>query len=97
MTTVAVLGARGRMGSASVAAIDAAEGLEVVAQIEVGDPLGAITDSGAEVALDFTRPDVALDHVRWCVENGVHVVVGTSGFDDARLAEVRAGCLAEDP
>jgi 4-hydroxy-tetrahydrodipicolinate reductase len=76
------------MGSTSVAAIDAADGLEVVAQIDIGDSLDAITEAGAEVALDFTQPDAALDNVRWCVEHGVNVVVGTSGFSADKLAEV---------
>ena len=89
MTRVAVLGAKGRMGSTSVQAIDAADDLEVVAQIDLDDSLEAITDAGAQVALDFTQPDVALDHVRWCVEHDVNIVVGTSGFDDARIEEVR--------
>ncbi len=89
MTRVAVLGAKGRMGSTSVQAIDDADDLEVVAQIDIDDSLEAIADAGAQVALDFTQPDVALDHVRWCVEHGVNIVVGTSGFDDARIAEVR--------
>jgi len=84
------------MGSTSVAAIDAADGLEVVAQIDVGDSLDAITDSGAEVALDFTQPDAALDNVKWCVAHGVNVVVGTSGFGGAKLEEVR-GLLRDDP
>ncbi len=88
MTRVAVLGAKGRMGSTSVAAIEAAEGLEVVAQVDVGDSLDAITAAGAEVALDFTQPDAALDNVRWCVEHGVNVVVGTSGFGADKLAQV---------
>jgi 4-hydroxy-tetrahydrodipicolinate reductase len=90
MTRVAVLGAKGRMGSESVRAINAADGLEVVAEIDQGDSLDLVTDAGAQVALDFTQPGVALDNVRWCVEHGVHVVVGTSGFDDSRVAEVRA-------
>ena len=76
------------MGSTSVAAIEAAEGLEVVAQVDVGDSLDAITAAGAEVALDFTQPDAALDNVRWCVEHGVNVVVGTSGFGADKLAQV---------
>jgi 4-hydroxy-tetrahydrodipicolinate reductase len=96
MTRVAVLGAEGRMGSTSVQAIDAAADLEVVAQVDIDDQLDAITEAEADVALDFTQPDVALDHVRWCIEHGVHVVVGTSGFDDARVAEVRE-VLGEDP
>ncbi|RLV57082.1 4-hydroxy-tetrahydrodipicolinate reductase [Aeromicrobium phragmitis] len=93
---MAVLGARGRMGSTSVGAIEAAEGLQVVAQIDAGDSLELIVENDAEVALVFTTPDVALDHVRWCVEHGVHVVVGTSGFDDAKVAQVR-DFLADAP
>lgn len=89
MTRVAVLGARGRMGSASVAAIGAADGLDVVAEVDVDDSLDRIVEAGAEVVLDFTAPAVALDHVRWCVEHGIHVVVGTSGFDDDTIATVR--------
>jgi len=77
------------MGSASVAAIDAADDLEAVAQVDIADSLDAITAVGAEVALDFTQPDAALANVRWCVEHGIHVVVGTSGFDEAKLQEVR--------
>ena len=89
MTRVAVLGARGRMGSTSVEALDAADGLEVVAQVDVGDSIDLVGKSGAEVALVFTTPDVALDQVLWCIERGVHVVVGTSGFDGERLRSVR--------
>ena len=90
MTRVAVIGANGRMGSTSVQAISASDDLEVVARIDVGDDLAAITEEAAHVALVFSTPDVALDHVRWCVEHGVHVVVGTSGFGDDTIAEVQA-------
>ncbi len=89
MTRVAVLGAKGRMGAASVDALTAA-GFEVVAKVDVDDSIEAVADAGAEVALDFTQPGVALDHVTWCIEHGVHVVVGTSGFDDATIARVTA-------
>jgi 4-hydroxy-tetrahydrodipicolinate reductase len=90
MTRVAVLGAKGRMGSESVRALTGAEGIEVVAEVDVDDSLDAITESGAEVALDFTQPAAALDNVAWCIEHGVNVVVGTSGFDDAKIDRVRA-------
>jgi 4-hydroxy-tetrahydrodipicolinate reductase len=89
MIRVAVLGAKGRMGSTSVAAIEAADDLDVVAQIDIGDALDTVTSGSADVALDFTQPDAALTNVRWCVEHGLHVVVGTSGFDEAKLQEVR--------
>jgi 4-hydroxy-tetrahydrodipicolinate reductase len=76
------------MGSAACAAIDAADGLELVARVGSADPLTTLTDAGAEVAVDLTRPDAVLGNVAFCVEHGVHVVVGTSGVDQ-RLAEIR--------
>ncbi|SKB03260.1 4-hydroxy-tetrahydrodipicolinate reductase [Aeromicrobium choanae] len=89
MTRVAVLGAKGRMGSTSAAAIEAAEGLELVAGIDVGDDLDSLVGAGAEAALVFTTPDVAFDQARWCVEHGISVVIGTSGFGDDKVAELR--------
>lgn len=86
---VGVLGARGRMGSESVRAIEAAEGLVLAAAVDADDPLDVLVDSGVDVVVDFTSPAVVMDNLRFCVANGIHAVVGTSGFDDARLAEVR--------
>ncbi|WP_262848842.1 4-hydroxy-tetrahydrodipicolinate reductase [Mumia quercus] len=86
---VGVLGARGRMGSESVRAIEAAEGLVLAAAVDADDPLEVLVDAGVDVVVDFTSPDVVMDNLRFCVANGIHAVVGTSGFDDARLAEVR--------
>jgi 4-hydroxy-tetrahydrodipicolinate reductase len=96
VTRVAVLGARGRMGTAACAALEAAAGLEVVARVELGDDITGLGAAGAEVAVDFTRPDAVLDNVAWCVQHGVHAVVGTSGFTDERLAVVR-DLLADRP
>jgi 4-hydroxy-tetrahydrodipicolinate reductase len=79
---VAVLGASGRMGTVTCAAIRDADDLELV---DLGD---------AEVAVDFTHPDVVMDNVRTCVERGVHAVVGTTGFDDERLATLRSWLAA---
>ncbi len=90
MTRVAVLGARGRMGSAACAAVDAADDLELVAQVDLDDDIEALQQADAQVAVDFTRPDAVLDNVGWCVRHGVHVVAGTSGFTEDRLAQVRA-------
>ena len=86
---VAVLGALGRMGTAACTAVEGADGLELVARVDLGDDITALAGTGAEVAVDFTRPDAVLDNLGWCVRNGVHVVVGTSGFTDERLAHVR--------
>ena len=93
---VAVLGAAGRMGSAACAAVEAADDLELVARMGSGDPLTALTDAGAEVAVDLTRPDAVMANLQFCVEHGVHAVVGTSGFDDDRLARLR-GWLEDAP
>lgn len=93
---VGVLGARGRMGSSVCRAIEAADGLDLVARVDIDDALDQITSAGADTVVDFTRPDVVMDNLRWCVEHGVDAVVGTSGFDDNRLAQVR-GWLEADP
>jgi 4-hydroxy-tetrahydrodipicolinate reductase len=86
MTRVAVLGARGRMGSEVVRAVEAADDLQLGAALDAGDELDL---SGAEVAVDFTHPDAVMGNLRACVDAGVHVVVGTTGFDEQRLAELR--------
>jgi 4-hydroxy-tetrahydrodipicolinate reductase len=96
MTRVAVLGAKGRMGSTSAAAIEAADGLELVAGIDVGDDIEAITKAQAEAVLVFTTPDVAFDQARWCLERGIHVVIGTSGFGDEKVGELREVVAGHD-
>ncbi|MGH3097424.1 MAG: 4-hydroxy-tetrahydrodipicolinate reductase [Streptosporangiales bacterium] len=95
-TRVGVLGAYGRMGGATCEAIEASTDLELAARLGRGDSLDPLADAGVDVAVDFTRPDAVLDNVRWCIEHGMHVVVGTSGFDDDRLAAVR-GWLGSAP
>jgi 4-hydroxy-tetrahydrodipicolinate reductase len=87
---VGVLGAGGRMGSAAAAAVDAADDLELAARVGSADPLDGLTGSDVQVAVDLTRPDAVLDNLRFCVEHGIHAVVGTSGFDRERLDTVRA-------
>ncbi|SCE95206.1 dihydrodipicolinate reductase [Micromonospora carbonacea] len=84
---VAVLGARGRMGVEVCRAVEEAADMELVAALDQGDDRSAA--AGAEVAVDFTTPDVVLDNLRWCVEAGVHAVVGTTGFTGRRLDQVR--------
>ncbi|GAA0261749.1 4-hydroxy-tetrahydrodipicolinate reductase [Cryptosporangium japonicum] len=82
------------MGAESVRAIAAADDLELVAELGSGDALDTLAD--AEVAVEFTRPDVVLDNIEWCVGHGVHVVTGTTGFTPERLDTVR-GWLADSP
>jgi len=92
--TVAVIGAAGRMGSEVVAAIDGADDLILGATYGSGDTLGDF--GGADVAVDFTTPDVTVDHVVQAIDRGVHMVVGTTGWTDERLARVR-DALASTP
>lgn len=95
-TRVGVLGAYGRMGEATCEAVEASTDLELAAKLGSGDPLQMLADANVGVAVDFTRPDAVLANVQWCVEHGMHAVVGTSGFDDERLATVR-GWLESAP
>jgi 4-hydroxy-tetrahydrodipicolinate reductase len=89
MINVAVLGARGRMGSEVVKAVEAAEGLALVAALDMGG-------SAAHVVVDFTTPDSVMANLEFLIDNGMNVVVGTTGFDDAKLATVK-GWLAQNP
>ena len=91
MTTVAVIGAKGRMGSEVVKAVTAAADLELGPTFDLGDPLDL---SGVDVAVDFTHPSAVMGNLEACVAAGVHAVVGTTGFDDAKLETLR-GWLSE--
>ncbi|HEX9030939.1 MAG TPA: dihydrodipicolinate reductase C-terminal domain-containing protein, partial [Streptosporangiaceae bacterium] len=84
---VGVLGARGRMGSLVCDTVRSAEDLEFVAGVDVGDSLDAL--AGCDVVVDFTSPDVVMGNLHWCIEHGMSVVIGTSGFSESRLAQVR--------
>lgn len=95
-TRVGVLGAHGRMGTAACAAIDGADDLELVARVGSADDRTTLTDAGAQVAVELTRPDAVLDNLQFCIEHGIHAVVGTSGLDESRLETVR-GWLADAP
>ena len=94
MIRVAVFGARGRMGAEVCRAVEAADGLEVVAALDLGDD--RVPAEHADVAVDFTHPDAVLDNVMWCIEHGLHAVVGTTGVTDDRLDQIR-GLLATRP
>jgi 4-hydroxy-tetrahydrodipicolinate reductase len=96
MINVAVLGARGRMGSEVVKAVEATEGLALVAALDLGDALDQLKGSAAHVVVDFTTPDSVMSNLEFLINNGINVVVGTTGFDDAKLATVK-GWLAQNP
>ncbi|QLQ40346.1 4-hydroxy-tetrahydrodipicolinate reductase [Micromonospora robiginosa] len=93
---VGVLGARGRMGMEVCKAVDAAADLELAAAVDQGDDLTEVADARAGVVVDFTTPDAVMDNLRWCVERGIHAVVGTTGFTERRLDQVR-DWLADRP
>jgi 4-hydroxy-tetrahydrodipicolinate reductase len=90
MIKVGVLGAKGRMGSEVCRVVSTADDLELAAAVDEGDVRDELTR--ADVVVDFTHPGAVMDNLRWCVEHGLDVVVGTSGFDEARLA-ILAGWL----
>ncbi|GAW49094.1 dihydrodipicolinate reductase [Nocardioides sp. PD653] len=93
---VGVLGARGRVGAEVCRAVEAADDLELVAAIDAGDAIDDLVSSGAQAVVDFTHPDVVMANLEFCVGHGIHAVVGTTGFDDARLDMLR-GWLADAP
>jgi 4-hydroxy-tetrahydrodipicolinate reductase len=93
---VGVLGARGRMGQQVCKAIDAAPDLELVAMVDAGDWLFSVADAGSQVLVDFTHPDVVMDNLRFAIDQGIHAVVGTTGFTQQRLDTVREW-LADAP
>ena len=93
---VGVLGARGRMGQQVCHAVDAAHDLDLVAMVDAGDWLFSVADAGAQVLVDFTHPDVVMDNVRFAVDQGIHAVVGTTGFTAERLDTIRTW-LADTP
>jgi 4-hydroxy-tetrahydrodipicolinate reductase len=79
---VAVLGAAGRMGTEVCRAVEEAPDMALVASIDVDDPLSLLADSAAQVAVDFTHPDAVMGNLERCIDEGVHAVVGTTGFDE---------------
>ncbi|MFM8937540.1 MAG: 4-hydroxy-tetrahydrodipicolinate reductase [Actinomycetota bacterium] len=93
---VGVLGARGRMGQEVCRAIKATNDLELVTEIDLNDSLEALKSSKAEVIVDFTTPEVVMENLKFAIENGIHAVVGTTGFDATRLDTLKK-LLAANP
>lgn len=92
---VAVLGAKGKVGATMVAAVRDTDDLTLSAEVDAGDELSLLTDGGTEVVIDFTHPDVVMDNLKFLIDNGIHAVVGTTGFTDERLAQVRSWLAAK--
>jgi len=86
---VAVLGAKGRMGSEVVRAMQATSDLVLVAALDIGDSLSALIESEASVIVDFTTPDSVMNNLEFAISHGIHAVVGTTGFDEARYDQLR--------
>jgi 4-hydroxy-tetrahydrodipicolinate reductase len=93
---VGVLGAHGKVGRVVCEAVEAAEDLDLVAEVDQDDEIDALVTSGAEAVVDFTHPDVVMDNLEFCIDHGIHAVVGTTGFDDERLDTLR-GWLSGSP
>jgi 4-hydroxy-tetrahydrodipicolinate reductase len=94
MTKVGVFGARGRMGSEVCRAVESAPDLELVAAIDLGDDRAPAET--AEVIVDFTHPDAVMDNIFWCIDHRIHTVVGTTGFTDERLDQLRKSLANRD-
>ncbi|MEU3214710.1 4-hydroxy-tetrahydrodipicolinate reductase [Streptomyces sp. NPDC006971] len=86
---VAVLGARGRIGAEAVRAVEAADDMELVAALGRGDKLETLVESGAEAVVELTTPASVMGNLDFCVRHGIHAVVGTTGWTDERLAQLR--------
>lgn len=85
---VGVLGASGRMGSEVVRAVNEAAGLTLVGEADLGTERANLEQ--AEVVVDFTHPDAVMDNIGWCLERGISMVIGTTGFTPQRIETVRS-------
>lgn len=96
MTRIGVLGAHGRVGSAVVAAVEADPQHELAAALDHGDSLDQLLEGNVEVVVDFTVPDAVMGNLEFCVQHGIHAVVGTTGWTEDRFAELK-GWLEKSP
>lgn len=94
MINVAVLGAKGRMGAEVVKAVNGDPGMSLIASLDLGDSLNQLLGSGTHVVVDFTTPDSVMANLDFLINNGINVVVGTTGFDDKKLAIIDGLCTA---
>ena len=88
-TRVGVLGALGKVGQAVCAAVEEADDLVLAASLDKGDDLATLSRERVDVVVDFTHPDAVMDNLTYCIEHGIHAVVGTTGFDRERLDRLR--------
>lgn len=93
---VGVLGAKGKVGATMVEAVQEADDLTFTVGVDAGEPLSELVTANTEVVIDFTHPDVVMKNLKFLIDNGIHAVVGTTGFTDERLEQVR-GWLSDKP
>ncbi|RDG37706.1 4-hydroxy-tetrahydrodipicolinate reductase [Streptomyces corynorhini] len=91
---VAVVGAKGRIGSEAVRAVEAADDLELVAALGRGDQLETLVETGTQVVVELTTPASVMGNLDFCVRHGIHAVVGTTGWTDERLAQLGTSLAA---
>ncbi|MET4431413.1 4-hydroxy-tetrahydrodipicolinate reductase [Mycolicibacterium sp. 624] len=92
---VGVLGAKGKVGSTIVDGVEAAEELTFSVGVDAGDPLSRFTENKTDVVVDFTHPSVVMDNLKFLIDNGIHAVVGTTGFTDERIAQIEQWLAAK--
>jgi 4-hydroxy-tetrahydrodipicolinate reductase len=92
---VGVLGAKGKVGSTIVDGVEAAEDLTFSVGVDAGDPLSRFTENKTDVVVDFTHPSVVMDNLKFLIDNGIHAVVGTTGFTDERIAQIEQWLAAK--
>ncbi|KUJ64113.1 4-hydroxy-tetrahydrodipicolinate reductase [Streptomyces albus subsp. albus] len=91
---VAVIGAKGRIGSEAVRAVSEADDMELVAALGRGDRLETLAETGAQVAVELTNPGAVMGNLDFLVRHGIHGVVGTTGWTEERLAQLRTWLAA---
>ena len=91
---VGVLGARGKVGAEVCRAVERADDMQLVAAVDAEDSVDELVAAGAEAVVDFTHPDVVMENLEFCIDHRIHAVVGTTGFDDQRLDQLRSWLAA---
>jgi 4-hydroxy-tetrahydrodipicolinate reductase len=87
---VGVLGAKGKVGREVCAAVEEADDMDLVAAVDADDEIDAVVTEGAHAVVDFTHPGVVMDNLEFCIDHGIHCVVGTTGFDEERLTQLKS-------
>lgn len=93
---VGVLGAKGKVGATMLRAVETADDLTLSAAVDADDALTLLTDGDTEVVIDFTHPDVVMGNLEFLIDNGIHAVVGTTGFTDERIEQVESWLANKD-